>query len=160
MFIVSQVSLVLPVCWQWSFIFVTHWRYSLPRPSSLYLSLSISRSLLCVSNYDSPCGISFSHTNTKLCLPGSHFSLLFPCVPLAHPSYRDVFRSLDMSTSVSSSSLGRWQRRTQTLSPRVSYFSIVLLYVAHTHPLSLKISCVPSYVSLAITLDVKYLSLS
>ena len=102
-FIVSQVSLVLPVCRQWSFIFVTHWRYSLPRPSSLYLSLSISRSLLCVSNYDSPCGISFSHTNTKLCLPGSHFSLLFPCVPLAHPSYRDVFRSLDMRTYDSSS---------------------------------------------------------
>ena len=46
-----------------------------------------------------------------------------------------------------------------TLSPRVSYFSIVLLYVAHTHPLSLEISCVPSYVSLAITLVVKYLSL-
>ena len=39
-------------------------------------------------------------------------------------------------------------------------FSIVLLYVAHTHPLSLEISCVPSYVSLAITLIVKYLSLS
>ena len=89
-FIVSQVSLVLPVCRQWYFIFVTHWRYSLPRPSSLYLSPSISRSLLCVSNYDSPCGISFSHTNTKLCLPGSHFSQLFPCVPLAHPSYIDV----------------------------------------------------------------------
>ena len=79
----SQVSLVLPICRQWSFIFVTHWRYSLPRPSSLYLSLSMSHSLLCVSNYDSPCGISFSHANTKLCLPGSHFSLLFPCVPLA-----------------------------------------------------------------------------
>ena len=57
---------------------------------TLSLSLSISRSLLCVSSYDSPCGISFSHTNTKLCLPGSHFFLLFPCVPLAHPSYRDV----------------------------------------------------------------------
>ena len=39
-------------------------------------------------------------------------------------------------------------------------FSTVLLYVAHTHSLSLEISCVPSYVSLAITLVVKYLSLS
>ena len=37
----------------------------LPRPSSLYLALSIYRSLLCVSNYDSPCKISFSHTNTN-----------------------------------------------------------------------------------------------
>ena len=160
MFIVSQVSLVLPVCRQWSFIFVTHWWYSLPRPSSLYLSLSISRSLLCVSNYDSPCGISFSHTNTKLCLPGSHFSLLFPCVPLAHPSYRDVFCALDRRTYDSSSSISLSHTQTQTMSPRVSYFSIVLLYVAHTHPLSLEISCVPSYVSLAITLVVKYLSLS
>ena len=43
---------------------------------------------------------------------------------------------------------------------QVSYFSTVLLYVAHTHSLSLDISCVPSYVSLAITLVVKYLSLA
>src|SRR3989337_3737439 len=50
--------------------------------------------------------------------------------------------------------------QTQTLSPRVSYLSTILLYVAHTHSLSLEISCIPSYISLAITLVVKYLSLS
>ena len=79
---------------------------------------------------------------------------------LPHPSYRDFFRSLDMRTYDSSSSISLSHTQTQTLSPRVSYFSIVLLYVAHTHSLSLEISCVPSYVSLAITLVVKYLSLS
>src|SRR3954466_7084929 len=92
----------------------------------------------------------------KICLPGSHFSLLFPCVPLARPSYRHVFRSLDMRTYDSSSSISLSHTQTQTLSPKVSYFSIVLLYVSHTHPLSLEISCIPSYV----TLVVKYLSLS
>src|SRR3989337_3700942 len=46
------------------------------------LPRDISRSLIFLSSYDSPCEISFSLANTKLRLSGSHLSLIFVCMSL------------------------------------------------------------------------------
>ena len=100
-----------------------------------------------------------SHKHKTLS-PGVSFLSTIPMCATRTPLIQRCLSLLRYENLRSSSSISLSHTQTQTLSPRISYFSIVLLYVAHTHPLSLEISCVPSYVSLAITLVVKYLSLS
>src|SRR3954468_24536806 len=108
--------------------------------------------------------ISFSHTNTNSVSQGLiflHCSLVCLSHTLSLP--RDILRSLICLSSYHSCCEISFSLADTKLRLSGSHFSLIfvyLLYVAHTHTLSLEIYCIPSYVSLAITLVVKYLSLS